>query len=311
MDSSPTQTSSRRSSRERLLMTEMDSLEEPREKNVRLDGKQYITQSTHRYLDQPNNSEDVVEARSSPSQSFQPNRLDHNDATSTSPTVPVYKVYKRRFLGLLQLTLLNIIVSWDWLTFAPVSTSSASYFAVSETAINWLSTAFLFAFVVATPAVIWILNRGGPKPAIVVASGLILAGNWIRYAGSRAREEGAGRGGYGMVMFGQILIGLAQPFVLSAPTRYSDLWFTEKGRISATAVASLANPLGGAVRICLLKLTYAIKEKYLAHSGFPARPAHRPSLGSRALGCAEHGALRCNHCASPSFLFASSIFRTV
>jgi len=35
--------------------------------------------------------------------------------------------------------------------------------------------------------------------------------------------------------------------VLAAPTRYSELWFTEEGRISATAVASLANPLGGAL----------------------------------------------------------------
>jgi FLVCR family MFS transporter 7 len=48
-------------------------------------------------------------------------------------------------------------------------------------------------------------------------------------------------------MFGQILTGLAQPFVLSAPTRYSDLWFTNKGRVTATAVMSLANPLGGAL----------------------------------------------------------------
>jgi hypothetical protein len=48
-------------------------------------------------------------------------------------------------------------------------------------------------------------------------------------------------------MFGQILTGLAQPFVLSAPTRYSDLWFTNRGRVAATAVMSLANPFGGAL----------------------------------------------------------------
>lgn len=48
-------------------------------------------------------------------------------------------------------------------------------------------------------------------------------------------------------MFGQILTGLAQPFVLAAPTRYSDLWFTNRGRVAATAVMSLANPLGGAL----------------------------------------------------------------
>ncbi|CAO2655813.1 Nn.00g046160.m01.CDS01 [Neocucurbitaria sp. VM-36] len=152
-----------------------------------------------------------------------------------------YKVYKRRWLGLAQLVLLNIVVSWDWLTFAPVSTTSATYFGVSETAINWLSTGFLFAFVVACPLVIYLLHRG-PKDSIIAASVLLLLGNWIRYAGTKANG-----GIFGLVMFGQILTGLAQPFVLAAPTRYSDMWFTERGRVGATALASLANPFGGAL----------------------------------------------------------------
>lgn len=88
---------------------------------------------------------------------------------------------------------------------------------------------------------IWTLNRS-PKESIIVASVLLLLGNWIRYAGTRAQG-----GIYGVVMLGQILTGLSQPFVLAAPTRYSDLWFTESGRVGATALASLANPFGGAV----------------------------------------------------------------
>jgi MFS transporter, FLVCR family, MFS-domain-containing protein 7 len=48
-------------------------------------------------------------------------------------------------------------------------------------------------------------------------------------------------------MFGQILTGLAQPFVLAAPARYSDLWFTNRGRVAATALMSLANPFGAAL----------------------------------------------------------------
>ncbi|PVH99000.1 MFS general substrate transporter [Periconia macrospinosa] len=152
-----------------------------------------------------------------------------------------YKVYKRRWFGLAQLVLLNIVISWDWLTFAPVSTTAAAYFDVSETAINWLSTGFLFSFVVMTPVVIWTLNRN-PKESILAASVLLLIGNWIRYAGTKASG-----GHFGVVMFGQVITGLAQPFVLAAPTRYSDLWFTERGRVGATAISSLANPFGGAL----------------------------------------------------------------
>lgn len=90
--------------------------------------------------------------------------------------------------------------------------------------------------------VIWALNKGGPKLSLTVSAVLLLLGNWIRYAGTRA-----GNSIFGLAMFGQILIGLAQPFCLSAPTRYSDLWFTGKGRTSATAIATLANPFGGAL----------------------------------------------------------------
>ncbi|KAJ5935368.1 MFS-type transporter [Penicillium verhagenii] len=168
--------------------------------------------------------------------------MAHPQIPESPVTRPIYKVYKRRFWGLAQLVLLNIVVSWDWLTFSSISSTAAEYFRVSESAINWLSTGYLFAFCIASPFVIWVLNKGGPKHAIVITSTLLLIGNWLRYAGTRA--DG---GIFGLAMFGQILIGLAQPFCLCAPTRYSDLWFTDKGRTSATAIASLANPLGAAL----------------------------------------------------------------
>ncbi|KIW02490.1 hypothetical protein, variant [Verruconis gallopava] len=86
---------------------------------------------------------------------------------------------------------------------------------------------------------LWTLHLG-PKPSIIASAVLILVGNWIRYGGTRSNI-------FGVVVFGQVIIGFAQPFVLAAPTRYSDLWFTDRGRVSATAIASLANPFGGAL----------------------------------------------------------------
>ncbi|KAF2798480.1 MFS general substrate transporter [Melanomma pulvis-pyrius CBS 109.77] len=163
----------------------------------------------------------------------------HGETHHRSYSHTHYRVYKRRWFGLIQLVLLNTVVSWDWLTFAPVSTKAADYFDVTETAINWLSTGFFFSFIVICPVTIWTLNRS-PKESIIWSSVLLLLGNWIRYGGTRAHN-------YGVVMFGQILTGLSQPFVLAAPTRYSDQWFTESGRVSATALASLANPFGAAL----------------------------------------------------------------
>lgn len=108
--------------------------------------------------------------------------------------------------------------------------------------------------------VIWVLNKGGPRPAIIITASLLLVGNWLRYAGTRANG-----GIFGLAMFGQFIIGLAQPFCLCAPTRYSDLWFSDRGRTSATAVASLANPLGAALG-------------QLVDSEWVAKPSDVPSM---------------------------------
>ncbi|KAK1759537.1 major facilitator superfamily domain-containing protein [Echria macrotheca] len=170
-----------------------------------------------------------------------PVRIGGEDGIA-APAGGDYKVYKRRWFGLIQLTLLNIIVSWDWLTFSPVASNAARYFNTDETTINWLSTAFMFAFTFITPVVIYVLHLG-PKLSIMTSAALVLAGNWIRYAGAHSSDGGI----FGVVMFGQILCGLAQPFVLAAPTRYSDLWFTNRGRVAATALTSLANPFGAAL----------------------------------------------------------------
>jgi len=158
---------------------------------------------------------------------------------STTSNVP-YKVYKRRFFGLAQLVLLNIVVSWDWIAFAPVSSTSAQYFHTTETNINWVSTAFLFAFCITTPATFYVLHKHGPKTAIIIAASLLLVGNWIKYGATKANN-------FAGVMVGQLIIGFAQPFVLSSPTSYSNIWFSPAGRTTATALASLSNPFGAAL----------------------------------------------------------------
>ena len=195
-------------------------------------------------------------------------RPDVADEEEAAPIVggrTEYRVYRIRWFGLAQLILLNIVVSWDvgdvhlqcssstryvrllkaipqWLSFSAVANTAADFYSTNPSIINWLSTGFLFAFVAASPATIWTLHTGGPRLAIITAAIFILFGNWIRFAGARTSPPN-----FGLTMFGQILIGLAQPFVLSAPTRYSDIWFTPSGRVSATAIASLANPFGGAL----------------------------------------------------------------
>ena len=153
-----------------------------------------------------------------------------------------YRTYRRRWYGFIELILLNIMVSWGWLTYAPVANTAAAFFSTTPAAVNWLVVGFFFAFPLASPIANYLLSRFGPKPSIIASAGLLIIGNWIRYGGTCASSPS-----YGAVMVGQIIIGFAQPFVLAAPTSYSERWFTTRGRITATAVTTLANPFGGAL----------------------------------------------------------------
>lgn len=162
-------------------------------------------------------------------------------SSETEDGGPKYKVYKRRWLGVLSVSLLNIMASWGWLSFSALTDNMQEFFGIATPGpINWLSTVILFSYIVISPLVWWTLKRYNIKVALIIGACFQVAGNWIRYGGMKSKN-------FGVVMLGQILIGFGQPFALSSPTHYTDRWFTSSSRVSANAIMSLSNPLGGAI----------------------------------------------------------------
>ncbi|KAK6541315.1 hypothetical protein TWF694_008661 [Orbilia ellipsospora] len=159
---------------------------------------------------------------------------------------PIYRVYRRRWIGLVTLMLMNIMISWGWITFAPVSTSTQVFFRLGHiSSVNWLSTVVFLAYIFISPLVIYTLSNFGVRFALFFAAGFSIIGVWLRFIGARVNHSDGGH--FPVVMLGQIFIGFGQPFVLSAPAYFSDLWFTSKGRVTANALISLSNPLGAAL----------------------------------------------------------------
>jgi predicted MFS family arabinose efflux permease len=94
-----------------------------------------------------------------------------------------------------------------WLTYAPVTTEAARHYGVSETAVGWLANVFPLLYVLlAVPAGL-ALDR---RPSSALAFGVVLTG-----AGGVVRLLG---GGFGWALAGQLLVAVAQPFVLNAIT---------------------------------------------------------------------------------------------
>jgi predicted MFS family arabinose efflux permease len=131
-----------------------------------------------------------------------------------------------------------------WLTFAPITTATAEHYGVSEGAVGWLSQVFPLLYVVlAVPAGL-ALDRAF-RPAL-------LAGAWLTAAGGAVR---LGADTFAAALAGQVLVAVAQPFILNAVTKVAVLALPPQRRPLGISLGSagifagtaLALPLGPAL----------------------------------------------------------------
>ncbi|KAF4949075.1 hypothetical protein FGADI_9149 [Fusarium gaditjirri] len=107
--------------------------------------------------------------------------------------------------------------------------TTATFYKIDGAMVNWLRSIFLFPdfaiILIAINFLCW-----GPHPSLIGDSAFLLVSNSTHYTGSYS-SSGL------LVAQAQALFRISQFAVLSAPTR-----FTVRGRRSAAAVTSLAEP---------------------------------------------------------------------
>ncbi len=114
-----------------------------------------------------------------------------------------------------------------WLTYAPITTDAAHHYGVSVSAIGWLAEIFPLVYVVLalpTGRVIDRWLRGG----LGVGAGLTALGALVRLTGDS----------YPVILLGQLLVAVAQPFVLNAVTKLSGAYLQRRDRATGIAVSS-------------------------------------------------------------------------
>ncbi|XP_008289945.1 solute carrier family 49 member A3 isoform X2 [Stegastes partitus] len=154
----------------------------------------------------------------------------------------VFKVYKRRWLVLLVLCLLNCSNATLWLTFAPVADQSAQFLKVTLQEINWLSLVFMVVAIPLSFGTTWMLDTLGLRITLVLGSWLNMLGALMRYAGTASLPGYTNY--FPIVMLGQTLAAVAQPLIIFTPTKVAALWFPDHQRATANMIASMSNPLG-------------------------------------------------------------------
>ncbi|MEJ1287110.1 major facilitator superfamily domain containing 7A [Cricetulus griseus] len=167
------------------------------------------------------------------------------DRPGTSGTavdeVPGLRVYARRWVFLLVVSLLSCSNAMLWLSFAPVADTIAQRFFLSMEQVNWLSLVYLVVAIPFGMAAIWVLDSVGLRGATVL-------GAWLNFAGSLLRAvpclDVRIPNPFAFFMSGQSLCALAQTLVISSPAKLAALWFPEHQRATANMIGTMSNPLG-------------------------------------------------------------------
>jgi len=149
-----------------------------------------------------------------------------------------YRVYRIRWVHLLIYVLATFSNGMLSITFAPIESQTSEFFGISTIQVNTLAIVFLFLYIIGTILSIWLYRLSTIRRGMIVGSILNL-GTFIRLFSLISPTAG-----YPALIIGQILPAIAQPFFLNITALFPARWFPPKQRDIATAICSMANPLG-------------------------------------------------------------------
>lgn len=172
-----------------------------------------------------------------------PLRGDYLSSSSKTYPTSKFKLYWRRWLMLLYISLLNFLSDWTCYSVAPIAVlTNEAYGTIYPTV---LVVIFFCSNAIATASEPYILSRLGLRRTIVLGSALLTMGNGLKSGipGITLNIE-AGDGFEWTIYGGFFLVGLSQPLYQCTPALLSASWFPEKERTLATGIALNSNQLG-------------------------------------------------------------------
>jgi cyanate permease len=146
-----------------------------------------------------------------------------------------FKVYGYRWIVLSAFMFVVAMNQLLWITFAPITSSAASHFGVSDLGIGLLSMSFMIVYILVSFPASWMIDTYGIRVAVGI--GAVLTGGFGLTRGLVASD-------YTLVLIAQIGIAIGQPFILNAITKVAARWFPIHERATASGLGTLAIYLG-------------------------------------------------------------------
>jgi len=136
--------------------------------------------------------------------------------------------------------LLTIVIEIQWLTHAPIARAAQVFYKGqinpdSIINIDFLALSYMLVFLIVCIPASYFIDKYGIRKGVGLGAILTIAGTLVK----------AGWGSsFQMVLAGQLILAVAQPFILNAVTAVSVRWFPVEERATAAGLSSLAQFIG-------------------------------------------------------------------
>ncbi len=171
--------------------------------------------------------------------------------TSSSSSLSIYPVYRRRFYVIFIFAFLAFNQCLFWLTFSPISKSTQMYYGINESTVNLLLNWGPIIFIPCLPLSYILLNkRDGLRRTIILLAITDFIGIFLRILPMIIVSPSNPHFSSISLLFihiGQILNAACGPLVMAPVSQLSCLWFKPDERTRATTFAIMANNFGSTI----------------------------------------------------------------
>ena len=151
-----------------------------------------------------------------------------------------YSFPRIRWAMLTLFIMLTLVIELQWLTHAPIARVAQTFYADDLATYTWLSIdglalIYMLIFLILCLPASYVIDTYGIRTGLGLGATLTIVGGAIK---------GMMGGSLLWVFVGQMLLAIAQPFVLNAVTAFSVRWFPLSERGAVAGFLALAQYLG-------------------------------------------------------------------
>ena len=138
-----------------------------------------------------------------------------------------------------------------WVTFAPISDITEDYIGGNTfnnvTSVNMLANIFLILFLPGTWFGNLVRKQYGMRQAMIICCTITVLGAILRFIPSLFHDQMNSSLIYLLLLSGQMLAAISQPFFCNIPPAVACIWFPVAQRDLATTIGFFFNPIGNAL----------------------------------------------------------------